>query len=85
MLVKAIRPGYYDLKRRREGDVFELKEIKGFKRVGEKLEKYTITPEQQFTDTWMEKVDGDEDERPQRELSQLKSRKSLRDAGREVI
>jgi hypothetical protein len=84
MLVKAKRIGYYNLKRRREGDVFELKEMTGYKKIGDKLEKVAITAEQQFSDSWMEQVEEDDgDERPMRELAPKK--KSLKEASKEVI
>lgn len=54
MKVRAIKQGYYDLFRRREGEVFELKEIKGLDRTGKPV---TYSPEEQFSERWMEKVD----------------------------
>jgi hypothetical protein len=60
--VRATRLGYYDHKRRREGDVFTLRPV-----VGKKLEKttpggvgklvpHTFTVEEQFSEYWMEVV-----------------------------
>lgn len=50
MKVRAKRLGYYDLRRRREGDEFTLKPRKT--RKGK-----VVTPEQQFSGKWMELVD----------------------------
>lgn len=60
MKVRAIRQGYHDNKRRREGDEFELKPIKGygFDDKGVKIEK-EFSVEQQFSEKWMEKIEGD--------------------------
>lgn len=48
MLVKATQTGYYGHLRRKAGQVFELKPVKG------KL--VTLTPEQQFSAKWMRKL-----------------------------
>jgi hypothetical protein len=56
MKVRALRIGYYDHVRRREGDVFELKPVKGHKREGGKLVPHVFTVEEQFSHVWMEKV-----------------------------
>lgn len=62
MQVRAIRQGYYGLIRRKPGAVFELVEVKGFKGVkgSKKLEPVTLTPEDQFSSDWMEKVKAGE-------------------------
>lgn len=58
MKVKATRTGFIYHLRRREGDVFTLKPIKGFKRDENGVAKpIVITPEQQFSSKWMERVD----------------------------
>lgn len=49
MKVKATQLGYHDHRRRRPGDVFVLRPI-------EKADGKIITPEQQFSKKWMEKV-----------------------------
>jgi hypothetical protein len=67
MRVRALSTGYYDHKRRRQGDVFDLIPIEGHKleitrnaegrRVSEKLVKHKFTPQEQFSEKWIEKVD----------------------------
>ena len=59
MWVRATALGYYDHKRRREGAVFELKPItrKRLQKDGT-TKDVTIKPEQQFSERWMEKVEG---------------------------
>lgn len=60
MLVRATKLGYYDNKRRREGEVFELKSIKGKKKKGLIVEgDIVLKPEDQFSSNWMEKVDSE--------------------------
>jgi len=70
MRVKAIAPGYHGLLRRKVGDIFDLKPIKG-KRVkvvvedgkrslSNELEDHLFTEEEQFSSNWMVKVDADE-------------------------
>lgn len=49
MKVQATQLGYHDHRRRRPGDVFVLRPIK-------KTDGTIITAEQQFSKTWMEKV-----------------------------
>jgi hypothetical protein len=59
MKVRAKTMIYYDDMRRREGEVFELKPIKLVRR-DEKTKTETVkllTPEMQFTEEFMEKVD----------------------------
>jgi hypothetical protein len=48
MLVKATQIGYYGHLRRRAGDVFELKPVKG--------KKVTLSIEEQFSSKWMRKL-----------------------------
>lgn len=72
MKVKAIRLGYYQHKRRREGDVFELESVKG--KDGE-----IISPEKQFSDKWMvkvgkQKIEADDEIAVSEEIVQPKSR-----------
>ena len=55
MKVRAKRIGFYDYARRREGDVFTLKEIKGLDRDGKTV---TYSTESQFSEKWMEKLEG---------------------------
>lgn len=58
MKVRATKTGYIYHKRRREGDVFELKPFKGYlKKPSGQLESLEMTAEKQFSPTWMEKVD----------------------------
>lgn len=56
MKVQATKLGYYDHKRMREGEVFELSPIKGLRNG----EPKTYSPEEQFSDKWMEKVNDDD-------------------------
>ncbi len=63
MLVRAKRLGYYDLKRRHPGDVFNLRPIKSKTTDALGRPKVDVIPvEKQFTNVWMERVDqvGDE-------------------------
>lgn len=53
MKVRATQVGYYGNVRRRVGDIFDLVPVKG---LNGKREKVTFTPEQQFSEKWMEKV-----------------------------
>lgn len=59
MKVRATQLGYYDHRRRKPGEVFELIEVKGFTKdpKTEKVSPLTLSPEQQFSENWMEKVD----------------------------
>lgn len=50
MKVKATMTGYYDHKRIREGQVFELKPLKT-------KDGKTIDVEKQFSKVWMERLD----------------------------
>jgi hypothetical protein len=52
MRVKATRIGYYGHRRRREGEVFDLAPRKILKDGKEVV----LSPEQQFSNSWMEKV-----------------------------
>lgn len=57
--VKAKQLGYYDLKRRREGDIFELADRKGFRKdASGKLTPMVVKAEDQFSEKWMERVDA---------------------------
>jgi hypothetical protein len=58
MQVRAIKLGYYNHARIKEGEVFILKERKGVDRDGNKI---TMSPEQQFSSKWMECVDAEPD------------------------
>lgn len=53
MKVQATQLGYYQHKRRREGEIFELVEVKGFDKDKNPI---LLTPEQQFSKKWMKKV-----------------------------
>lgn len=69
MKVRAIELGYYEHARRKPGDVFYLKpyeislrdEMGALVKENGKFKKVTVSVEEQFSDTWMEKV---EDEAP---------------------
>lgn len=65
MKVRAKSTGYYDLKRRKEGAVFELATVSGITidKHGKKS-PVTFTPEQQFSEKWMERVDVDVEAEP---------------------
>ncbi len=54
MKVKATALGYYGDIRRKEGDEFVLVT----RTVGDKDHRRTLTAEQQFSATWMERLDG---------------------------
>lgn len=56
MRVRAIKMGYYELKRKKEGTEFTLIPIKGHVQENGKLVEKTFSPEEQFTPRWMEKV-----------------------------
>jgi hypothetical protein len=64
MLVRAKKIGYYDNKRRREGETFELKPLKGKFLKDGKLVDGVMSPEQLFSEKWMEKVVDDEPRKP---------------------
>ena len=65
--------GYYDNKRRREGEVFELRAMSGlFKDKDGKLVKGVKQPEELFSEKWMEKVEDEERE----EMAPKKARKA---------
>lgn len=57
MKVRAIKLGYYGHLRRREGVIFELKQVEGLDSKGK---PHTFTEEEQFSDKWMEKLDTEE-------------------------
>jgi hypothetical protein len=56
MLVIAKQLGYYDNKRRREGEEFLLEEVSYKDSLGNKC---ILTVEEQFSQKWMEKVESD--------------------------
>jgi hypothetical protein len=57
MKVISTRTGFYGLKRRKEGEVFELAHVKGVKKdIYGKEEPIELTPEQQFSSSWMKKL-----------------------------
>lgn len=51
MKVRALKLGYYQHKRRREGDVFTLVPVKAVDKDGK---SYVVPPEKQFSNRWME-------------------------------
>lgn len=69
MLVRAIAKGYIGTVLREPGQIFRLKTIEGLKEVETKNDlgkvvkiekvKHTFTPEEQFSERWMEKVEDD--------------------------
>ena len=61
MRVRALMIGTYNNRRRRPGDVFDLRPRKGVRRDKEtnKLIPIELTVEQQFSKVWMEKVTED--------------------------
>jgi hypothetical protein len=73
--VRATREGYYNYKRRKEGEVFYLIPIRGVIRDRSGREKkHTFTPEQQLSEKWMERVPEDyvpsnESEKPRAPVS----------------
>lgn len=76
MKVRATQSGYIYHKRRREGEVFELKPIKGFVQNKDgKNKPFEFTAEQQFSSLWMEKVDDDYIEHEMMQDDQRKRRK----------
>jgi hypothetical protein len=52
--------GYYGHRRRKPGEVFELEPIKRLRKDNKTglMREITITEEQQFSDRWMERIDG---------------------------
>lgn len=59
MKVRATQTGYYAHKRKYEGDEFILEPIKRIRKdKDDKPREITIMPEQQFSDRWMERVEG---------------------------
>ena len=61
MKVRAIHLGYYQNKRIRPGQEFELVKIEGKKKLKDgKYEDLVLEPEHQFSDRWMEKLEEDE-------------------------
>lgn len=60
MKVIATQLGYYGIKRRREGDEFELVPVTGLVKdpKTDELTKRVITPEEQFSPKWMKKVEA---------------------------
>lgn len=71
MKVRALKTGYYGLSRRRAGQVFEIKPVKGKRHKmivdkdgrsyqSQELEELILTEEEQFAKSWMERVDDDE-------------------------
>jgi hypothetical protein len=70
MKVRAIRLGYYAHKRRPEGSVFILEPLKRIRPVKDsdgkptgEMKEIVISPEQQFSKNWMEKVDPETPEK----------------------
>lgn len=67
MLVRATKLGYIGNKRIKEGELFELKDMKiavvDPKTGLLKDEKKIITAEQQFSEYWMEKVSKEEEKK----------------------
>lgn len=67
MLVRATKLGYIGNKRIKEGELFELKDMKiavvDSKTGLLKDEKKIITAEQQFSEYWMEKVSKEEEKK----------------------
>ncbi len=59
MQVRALKAGYYDHKRRKEGDEFTLRLIKG---LGFDGKPKVFTPEMQFSVLWMESLEDSEEE-----------------------
>jgi hypothetical protein len=61
MRVIALKPGFYGSKKIREGEEFELVELKGFKAdAWGKLTPWTLSVEEQFSSTGMKRVEGAE-------------------------
>ena len=59
MRVRAKLPGYYDHVRRRPGDEFTLRVIKGHIQGPDgKLSPKVFSVDEQFSSIWMEKIDG---------------------------
>ena len=58
MRVRATQLGYYGHKRRKEGAEFVLEPIKRIRKDKDgNPREITISPEQQFSERWMERVD----------------------------
>ena len=57
MKVRATQLGYYGNVRIQAGTVFDIHPVEGVTRDNKgKKKKLTLTPEQQFSEVWMEKV-----------------------------
>jgi hypothetical protein len=61
MKVRAIELGYYGHKRRQPGAEFVLEPLKRIRKDAKTglMKEILITPEQQFSSRWMERVDGE--------------------------
>ena len=58
MKVRATKNGFYQNMYRYAGDVFMLVPVEGFAGVGSSRKKVIVKPEEQFADSWMEKIDS---------------------------
>lgn len=72
MKVKALRQSYYEGRKVKPGDVFELKEVRG---LNSNYEPTIFTPEQQFSSRWMEKIEevsrkSEKSMRPKKEIEE---------------
>lgn len=58
MQVRATKTGYYNHGRIKEGQIFVLTERKGLDHTGKKI---VLSPEAQFSEKWMIRVNGSDD------------------------
>jgi hypothetical protein len=95
MKVQAMSNGYYCEQRIRKGDVFELKERRGFSKDerGNKV-PYHYSVQSQFSDRWMRKVEDGQPVLPVEEddlnlpgvkIKKQGKKRTLGDAGESVI
>lgn len=71
MRVRAKRMGYYEHKRIKPGQEFVLVTRKG---LDQNRKPLTLTPEKQFTETWMEKVEGSVEDRSEQVVAKAKGK-----------
>ncbi len=80
MRVRAKELGYYGHKRRHPGQEFILEPIKRVRSDKDgKPREITISPEQQFSDRWMERVDA-----PSAQTKPIKEKKQAEVAAGEI-
>lgn len=83
MKVRATKLGYYDLKRRKEGEVFEISDTTTF---DEKKDKdVDVSAESLFSPKWMEKVDEDIPVQRHKKVKTEKARPETKTSGTDGV